>query len=120
MEEVDDRALIHFYKNCLINIVPSVAEGYGLPAIESLSYGAVTICSRISSLIEAARDYAIFFDPDSCEELTHIIKHLLEDQEFYIQMKTKTNTYTSPKWEDSASSLHKIISDLVESENFQL
>lgn len=51
---VSDAELIWLYRNCYANLYPSLFEGFGLPVLEGMQYGAATITTNNSSLPEVA------------------------------------------------------------------
>ncbi|MBX3750006.1 MAG: glycosyltransferase family 4 protein [Opitutaceae bacterium] len=53
---VDDTALEQAYAACTFTVYPSLAEGFGLPVLESLARGKPCLCSGRGALGEAARD----------------------------------------------------------------
>lgn len=53
---VDDAALERAYAGCTFTVYPSLAEGFGLPVLESLARGKPCLCSGRGALGEAARD----------------------------------------------------------------
>ena len=60
---VDDAELRWLYKNALGFILPSLLEGFGLPAAEAIYHGLVPLLSRGGALQEVAGDSAIYVDP---------------------------------------------------------
>ena len=52
---VGDRAVEAAYAACTFTIYPSLAEGFGLPVIESLAHGKPCICSARGALGESSR-----------------------------------------------------------------
>lgn len=60
---VTDEELIWLYRNCYANIYPSLFEGFGLPVLEGMQFGAPTITTTSSSVPEVAGDAAILVDP---------------------------------------------------------
>ncbi|WP_294535464.1 glycosyltransferase family 1 protein [uncultured Rhodoblastus sp.] len=57
------RAMRKLVANACALILPSFAEGYGLPAIEALTLGVPTIASDIPIFRETAGDSALFISP---------------------------------------------------------
>jgi glycosyltransferase involved in cell wall biosynthesis len=53
---------LHFYKNCEAFLFPSVAEGFGLPVIEAMSFGKPIFLSKHTSLPEIGGNVAYYFD----------------------------------------------------------
>lgn len=60
---VSDEELIWLYRNCYANLYPSLFEGFGLPVLEGMQFGAATIASNSTSLPEVTGDAAISIDP---------------------------------------------------------
>ncbi|MEO6003641.1 MAG: glycosyltransferase [Opitutus sp.] len=50
-----DEQITHAYGECAFTIYPSIAEGFGLPVIESLARGKPCICSATGALGEISR-----------------------------------------------------------------
>lgn len=60
-------------------VFPSKFEGLGLPLLEAFHVGVPVVCSNATVLPEVAQDAALYFDPDSPEELAeHMIRMLDE------------------------------------------
>lgn len=51
-----DDTIAHAYATCSFTVYPSIAEGFGLPVIESLARGKPCICSAMGALGEISRD----------------------------------------------------------------
>lgn len=64
---VTDDEMIWLYRNCYAHLYPSVFEGFGLPVLEGMQFGAPTLCSNTTSLPEVAGDAAIQVSP-CCEQ----------------------------------------------------
>jgi len=60
---VSDQELIWLYRNCYANLYPSRYEGFGLPVLEGMQFGAATVASDASSLPEVAGSAALLLDP---------------------------------------------------------
>ncbi len=60
---VGDAELRWLYKNALGFVLPSLLEGFGLPAAEAIYHGLVPLLSRGGALQEVAGDSAIYVDP---------------------------------------------------------
>jgi glycosyltransferase involved in cell wall biosynthesis len=60
---VSDDELIWLYRNCYANIYPSLFEGFGLPVLEGMQFGAPTITTTSSSVPEVAGQAAWLVDP---------------------------------------------------------
>lgn len=60
---IDEDQRNWLYANCLAYVFPSLSEGFGLPALEAMSFGAPLVAARATSLPEVCRDGAEYFDP---------------------------------------------------------
>jgi glycosyltransferase involved in cell wall biosynthesis len=66
---VDDATLAGLYRDSRFFILPSLAEGFGLPVLEAMRCGTLALLSRASSLPEVGGAHALYFDPDSLDEM---------------------------------------------------
>lgn len=60
---VNDAELRWLYKNATGFVLPSLLEGFGLPAAEAVHYGLIPLLSRGGALQEVAGDGAIYVNP---------------------------------------------------------
>jgi len=60
-------------------VVPSLYEGFGLPALEAMSYGAPLACSAIPPLREVVGDAALRFPPGDAAAMATAIRELIGD-----------------------------------------
>lgn len=75
-------SLIELYRNALATVMPSKLEGWGLPLGESLWLGTPALSAPGSSLPEVGRDLAVYFDPDSPQELADLMERLLDAPDY--------------------------------------
>ena len=64
-------------------VQPSLYEGFGLPILEHMASGQVVAASACSSHPEIGGDAAAYFDPTNVNEMTMVIRRLLEDRDEY-------------------------------------
>lgn len=79
---VTDDELIKLYNLCALFVFPSWHEGFGLPALEAMSCGAVVIGANASSLPEVIGKQEAMFDPFDIESITQKLIQGIEDQLF--------------------------------------
>ena len=62
-------------------LMPSLDEGFGLPAVEAMSCGTPVIAARAGTVPEVVGDDALLIEPDDREGLTASIDRLADDAE---------------------------------------
>lgn len=71
---IDEGQKTELYQSATAFVFPSLYEGFGLPVIEAMSYGAPVITSNNSSLKELAGESAILIDEKDEAELIEALK----------------------------------------------
>jgi glycosyltransferase involved in cell wall biosynthesis len=101
LNDVKDEELAWLYQNCLFTVFPSLAEGWGLPVVESLQNGKLCLASGVSSMLEIGDGMVDYFLPyDPREVLEKITYYLFEDRYKAINDKIKSN-YKTYTWDES-------------------
>jgi glycosyltransferase involved in cell wall biosynthesis len=85
---VDDRTLDGLYRAATCFVLPSLAEGFGLPVLEAMARGTPVACSDISALREVAADAAWYFDPLDAASIANVLERFLEDPELRARLST--------------------------------
>jgi glycosyltransferase involved in cell wall biosynthesis len=86
---VPDDELPHLYSAAVALVLPSLAEGFGLPAIEAMACGTPVVASRAGALPEVVGDAGLLFDPMSQEQLTACLARLLADGRLRDEMRQR-------------------------------
>ena len=87
---VNESELSWLYQNCLINLYPSLYEGFGLPVLEGLKEGAATICSNTTSMPEIIGDCGIMASPTDKEGWVDGIELLVRNKVKRLELKEKS------------------------------
>lgn len=77
---VPDEELDILYRNALCFCLPSLYEGFGLPVLEAMKRGCPVITSKVSSLPEAGGEAALYFNPESVEDIAEKITELINNE----------------------------------------
>lgn len=75
--DADDGELSYLYDHVRALILPSYAEGFGLPIVEAAQRGRAVICSDIPVFREVGRDGALYFRVTDAEALAGTIAEFL-------------------------------------------
>lgn len=73
---VNDNELMWLYSCCLANLYPSLYEGFGLPVLEGMSFGACTVASDKTSMPEIVKESGILLSPHDTEGWIKTISEL--------------------------------------------
>jgi glycosyltransferase involved in cell wall biosynthesis len=76
---IEDSTLACLHTRAGAVVVPSLAEGFGLPAVEAAACGAAVVASDIPSHRETLADAALFVPPGDVPALSQALERLLED-----------------------------------------
>ncbi|MEI6621403.1 MAG: glycosyltransferase family 1 protein [Actinomycetes bacterium] len=79
-DEISDSDLTALYQQSRLVVMPSRAEGLGLPILEAWSCGAPAIGSKTTSLGEIFDDPEWVFNPEDPAEQAHLIEKILSDE----------------------------------------
>lgn len=78
---VTDEDLVAITNLADVQLLPSLAEGFGLPILEAQICGTPVITSNISSMPEVAGRGALMVDPTSVEDISRAITRIINNQE---------------------------------------
>lgn len=106
---VDDEALQQMYKNALLSVYPSLYEGFGLPPLESMTFGCPAINSDIPALREVSEDAALYVDPYNVQNITDQINSMVEDESLRQTLRERgLEQIKKYSWEKSAKQVYDL------------
>lgn len=76
---VKDEDLPVLYQKSLLFVFPSLYEGFGFPALEAMAAGCPVISSDAACLPEIYKDVALYFNPESEEEIAAAILEMVSN-----------------------------------------
>jgi glycosyltransferase involved in cell wall biosynthesis len=77
---VSDEEMIWLFRNCFANLYPSLFEGFGLPILEGMQFGAPTLSSNATSMPEVGGEAAILLSPLDAQAWTQTMLSLNSDR----------------------------------------
>jgi glycosyltransferase involved in cell wall biosynthesis len=83
---VEDEELSYLYNAATAVILPSIEEGFGLPALEAMACGAPVAASDRGSLPEVLGDAGIYFDPMDPNSIAHALAQIFGDDSLRASM----------------------------------
>lgn len=86
-ENVPFSVLPALYNRAVALILPSVHEGFGLPAVEAMACGTPVIVSKRGALPEVVGDAGVYIDPEDSENMADAIRQVLQDDTFAQALK---------------------------------
>ena len=67
-------------------MLPSLHEGFGLPALEAMSVGTPVVASAVGALPELVADAGLLVDPHDSTTLAHAIRQIVTDDELHTRL----------------------------------
>jgi glycosyltransferase involved in cell wall biosynthesis len=106
---VTDDELIWLYRNCYANLYPSLFEGFGLPVLEGMQFGAPTIASSASSIPEVTGDAACLLDPEDSAAWASAMLRLARESAWRRQLSQQALVRAAMfDWRQSAEALLRL------------
>lgn len=111
---IDDNELQKMYQNALFSIYPSLYEGFGLPPLESMTYGCPVIASDIPALKEVSGEAVLYADPYDVNDLTEKMNLLAKDKNLRSLLRVKgLDQIKKYSWEKSASQVYELAKQFI-------
>jgi glycosyltransferase involved in cell wall biosynthesis len=87
---VDGAHLPALYSGCEVFVMPSLDEGFGLPAVEAMACGAPVIVSDRASLPEVVGEAGLFANPDRAAAIAAALTLALSDRGLREDLKRRS------------------------------
>lgn len=100
------------YKGAVATVLPSLYEGFGIPAIESQISGTPVIASAIPAFKEVLKDSALFIDPHRSKDLAKALSEIQKPALRKDLIKQGLDQSRGFTWENSARSLIEVFSNI--------
>lgn len=112
---VDQPTLELLYARAAAVIVPSLYEGFGLPALEAMARGKVVVAAKASSLPEVGGDAALYFhDAADAGQLAKVLEVALGDEPLRKSLaKAARERARQFTWERCAAGVAAVIREVV-------
>lgn len=109
LNKVQFKEMIALMRGAQLAIYPSIAEGFGLPPIESVAAQVPTICSKTTSMAEFDFFEYDFINPLDIEDIKTKLLNKLENQNENRLKELATFVKQKYNWKTSAATYIKIL-----------
>ncbi|MCE2490589.1 MAG: glycosyltransferase family 4 protein [Anaerolineae bacterium] len=108
-ENVPQESLPALYNLASALVMPSMYEGFGLPALEAMACGTLPIVSNVSSLPEVVGDVGILVDPKDRDALAAAMMRALTDSDWKAEQEAAgVNRAAGFTWENNVKVLVQV------------
>ncbi|MBD3276899.1 MAG: glycosyltransferase [Candidatus Aegiribacteria sp.] len=115
LSAISDSELKELYRTCSFLVIPSIKEGFGLPALEAMAAGAPVVGSRGTSLEEIMGDAGILVNPESVTDIMRGMALARSSPELRQEMGESGPARASGfTWERTGSILAERISEMAQ------
>jgi glycosyltransferase involved in cell wall biosynthesis len=107
---IEDDDLITLYSDAWLVALPSVAEGFGLPAAEAIACGTPVIAARGGAVAEVVAMAGAFFDPLNVDDIARVIVKLASDPSLMATLRARcAERALQLSWEKTASEMLDVL-----------
>ena len=109
---VSNEELAWLFQNCSTYVFPSLMEGFGLPGLEAMAYGAPVASSNATCLPEVYGESAEYFDPLDPEDMARTVEKILGDEKLRVELVKKGYLQVKKySWRAMAKQTHQVYVD---------
>lgn len=84
---IDEENLPAIYSGCALFILPSLEEGFGLPALEAMACGAPVVATNRAAVPEVVGQAAVLFDPEDVASIVEAMERVLSQDELRERLR---------------------------------
>jgi glycosyltransferase involved in cell wall biosynthesis len=102
-----------YFKNCMAFALPSLAEGFGAPVVEAMSFGKPIFLSNCTSLPEIGSDVAFYFTSFEPEHVQEVFKNGMDEYYKNGLAQKIISRGTEFNWEEKSVEYSKVYQSLM-------
>jgi glycosyltransferase involved in cell wall biosynthesis len=109
LKDLKDAELAFLYDNCLVNIVPSLFEGFGLSVLEAMKRRKFSLCHLDTATREIAGESGMAIDMSDCASIQKAILQIVGDSTLIESLNASAEQRAQEfTWEATSSKLIKM------------
>lgn len=106
---MSDFGVKRLYQEAKFTLYPSLVEGFGLPILESLWFGAPCLCHQEGAVAETSQGGGCYqVDVKRVDSLVDGIRKLLDEREFVLKLSREAKEREFSSWSDYVNELQKL------------
>ena len=99
----DDGELANYYSHAAAFVCPSIYEGFGMPAVEAMSFACPVVVSDCGSIPEVVGPAGVYFNPHDRGMLTDVLETVLYNESLKQKLRAEMEKRESHfRWEHTA------------------
>ncbi|MGH7334339.1 MAG: glycosyltransferase family 4 protein [Candidatus Rokuibacteriota bacterium] len=111
---VSAQDLARLYRQARMLVLPSLYEGFGLTALESMACGTPVIASNVSSLPEVVGEAALLVEPTDVEAIAAAMTRLFNDDALVKELATRGPTQAARfSWQKAAGAVQALVGRVI-------
>jgi len=87
--QIPDKQLPAWYRGAVAVVIPSLTEGFGLPALEAMACGTPVVASSVGGLAEVVGDAALIVNPVSVDSIAAGLRRIVEDRQLATELRRR-------------------------------
>ena len=100
LDKCNDEELLQWTKSSKAVLLPSLAEGFGLPLVEAMVIGAPVIASNLACFKEIGGNIPLFLSPNDPLAWQSTIEEFLDDDKERNRQKRLLSHFVAPSWDN--------------------
>lgn len=110
--DVPDKILAALLRGARALLLPSLAEGFGLPVAEALSLGVPVLCSDLPALRESGAGVPDYLDPTDTAAWHHAIVDFVPDSSRRQAQLARVERWRPPLWSEHFAIVDRLMANL--------
>ena len=113
LDWISEEEKINLLNRCKALVIPSLWEGFGLPALEAMACGTPIIASNKGAIKEILGDNGLFFDPYNAFSIANAMYEAANNNSLENKFREfGPNIAAEYSWSEAAKKIEKIISKI--------